>query len=147
MLTVYSSFSTTCGELAKSRDERQPDVQVTVCASTERQKGWLLEEVLLSQWLFLPQICRNEASGDRTSHRCSHSNLWVLYTISHGNSCACVLLRATQDALQAPCNPVCKHGCMFLAYAHPVSSIHFVPSVNNFTSSIHRAVGTENTQK
>lgn len=147
VLTVYSSFPITCGELAKSRDERQPAVQLTVCASTEGQRGWLQEEVLLSRRPFLPQICSNEAFRDRTSHRCSHINLWVLYTISHGNGCACVLLRATHPALQAPYIPFSKHGCMFLTYAHPVSSIHFVASVNNFTSSICRAVGTENTQK
>jgi len=57
------------------------------------------------------------------------------------------LLRTAHDALQAPYIPFSNHGCMFLIYAHPVSSIHFVPSVNNFTSSICRAVGTENTQK
>lgn len=54
-VTVYSPFSITCGELAESRHERQPALQLTIGASMEKQRQWLQDDMLLSQWKFYPK--------------------------------------------------------------------------------------------
>lgn len=45
VLTVYGSFSITCGELAKPRDKKDGRA---ACCRYQRQGGWPREELLLS---------------------------------------------------------------------------------------------------